>query len=194
MQSISFTFSVCFDICVTPTPITQVIRDLYEFKPRSIVFPSYFQSTKWSSQLSRHLCPCMYTWGDRREWRIVRQSSIHFSQEKLWGPIQEPPRGPSIGLSVGQDSTPAHNFAFWVKLLGPCFPNGALTVVLLTSDVGKRGWHPLPKCESPRVLHCSSPLCSWCCHSVAQQGPVWPLHLPDTSFLKEERTTILPSC
>lgn len=109
-----------------------------------LFFSPTFSLQKWSSQLSRHLRPCMYTWGDRREWRIVRQSSIHFSQEQLWAPIQEPPRGLSIGLSVGQDSTPAHNFAFWVKLLGPCFPNGALTVVLLTSDVGKGDGIPFP--------------------------------------------------
>lgn len=59
---------------------------------------------------------------------------------------------------------------------------------------GKRRWRTLPKRENPRVVRCSGTFCSWCCHSAAQQGLMWPLHLPDTSFLQGERTTTLLSC
>jgi len=45
-RSISFTLSVCVVIYITLASVIHVMRGLYEFKPRSVVFQSYFQSTK----------------------------------------------------------------------------------------------------------------------------------------------------
>lgn len=174
------------------TGVTGVIRSLYELQPSSV-----FQSYSWSSYSYNHLYPIpvhAHIFGGigGKGDCLLMLYSVQAGQDF----------GSHSGSHVGPEQGSGRR-AWLCSCASLCTltetartPFSQRSSLCCSSDFrcGKRRWQTLPKCGNPQVSHCSSTLCSWCCHSAAQRGLVCPLHLPDTSFLNEEKTTILPSC